>query len=73
MDSALKIEIIQAIQNNRTNNPEIAYAVNLYSLLQLGATLNIDDLDSRTAKMLLYIGKEIQHKIDRESRLSRMK
>ena len=69
MDTASKWEIIKAVNHNKTDDPLISYASDLYYLMQVGVSVDIDALDNMTAQVLMYLAEEIDKKQRREAKI----
>jgi hypothetical protein len=68
LESEQKLNIIRAVNNNRTTDIGIKQVSDLYGLLQIGVHVDVNDLDSQTADMLLMYANEVGRKQEREMR-----
>jgi hypothetical protein len=51
--------VAMALNMGKTNDQYLRSMFDLYGLLDIGVTINIDDLPSRDAEMLLIISDEV--------------
>ena len=72
MDSTLKYQIFKAVRSGRSNNILVKHVGELYSLMQIGIKVDLNDLDAMTAEMLLCFAEEIQYKAKLDAKLRGM-
>jgi hypothetical protein len=73
LDSVLKRELILAVHQSRTNSVKIKQIAELYQLLQMGVSLDIDNLDAETGELLLMFSQEIAKKQEKDAKIQQMK
>jgi hypothetical protein len=61
------LEVMKAVNTGKTSDYQINNAMRLLALLNIGVTIDINDLSNQEANLLIELKKQIQLKQEREA------